>query len=190
MQINDTHHGRHRTAILAVTCVLLQVMLSPHIGMGNGRMNFAIVFAAVHALTIGGRSSVYAGFAAGLVFDLLSTGPIGLMAGLLTVFAYVLGLEERNRFVDGPVVPLSSYGIASLVVCVAYHLALSLVGEPVDVFDLIMMRALPTFALTFVAFLPFVYVEVKDATSGRPRGGSQKGGGLRGGHYDLKSLRN
>ena len=190
MQFNDSHHFRNRTGVLAIVCVALQVMLSPHIGMGNGRINFAIVFCAVHALTIGGRSSVIAGFLAGLTFDMLSTGPIGLMAGLLTVFAFALGLEERNRFVDGPVTALSTFGFASLVVCVSYNLAIALVGEPVDMFDLIMMRALPTFALTFVAFLPFAWLEVRDATGGRPRGGSPKGGGLRGGHYDLKSLRN
>ena len=41
MQVKDKHRNRRGTVVLAVVCVLLQVMLSPNIGMGNGHVTFA-----------------------------------------------------------------------------------------------------------------------------------------------------
>lgn len=186
MQINESKRVRNRCAVLGVICLLLHLMLTPYVGMGNGRINFAVVFCGVLSLAEGGRGSVVASFLAGLVFDLLSTGPVGLMAGLCTVLSFALGSEERNRFLDGPVYPLSSFGIGSLVVSLLYHLAMVLVGTSADIVDLVVLRTLPTFALTFVAFMPFAWFEL--GGGGRGSVGAQKAAGLRGSHYDLKNL--
>lgn len=188
MQVKDAGKDRRSTIVLAVICFLLQVMISPNVGMGYGRINFALVYAGVRALQGGGRGAVASGFVAGLLFDLLSTGPIGLMAGLLTLFSFGLGVEERNRFADGFVASLSAFGVGSLVVVLVYHLTMMLLGDASGIVDLLILRVLPTFALTFVAFLPFAYVQVRKTSGlhGRHVGG--KGGGLREGHYDTRNL--
>jgi len=188
LQLNETKRVRNRAAVVGAICLALHVMLTPHIGMGNGRINFAVVFCGVLALAEGGRHAVISGFVAGLVFDLLSTGPIGLMAGLGTLLSFALGYEERNRFLDGFVTSLSSFGVCSLICCLLYHLTMVLVGDTADLVDLLMMRTLPTFALTFVAFLPFAWYEVHGGGKGRGHGAHQKAAGLGGGHYDLKNL--
>lgn len=188
MQVKDTGKNRRSSIVLAVVCFLLQVMVSPHIGMGNGRINFALVYAGVCALGVGGREAVACGFFAGLLFDLLSTGPIGLMAGLLTVFSFALGTEERNRFTDGFVSSLSAFGVGALLVSLAYHFTMTLVGDSANVIDLVMLRVLPTFALTFVGFLPFAYVQVHKVSGGRGRHVSGKAAALRENHYDMRNL--
>ena len=188
MQVNDTNKNRRGGIALAVGCLLLQVMLSPNVGMGNGRICFALIFAGVYALSIGGKSAVLAGFVAGLVFDLLSTGPIGLMAGLLTVMSFALGLEERNRFTDGFVSSLSTFGVASLAVVSMYHLTMTMLGTESGVVDLLFLRILPTFALTYVAFLPFAYYQVRTTAAGRAKHISGKAASLRETHYDTRNL--
>lgn len=187
MQIKDTNQSKRGHLVLAVVCMLLQVMLSPSIGMGNGRINFALVYAGVYALSVGGRPSVVVGFLAGLVFDLISAGPVGLMAGLLTVLSFGLGIEERNRFADGFVLPMSSFGVGSFLVILVFHMAMLLTGESASMADVLLQRTLPTFALTFVAFLPFAYVQVHGAAG--PRGMHMgKGAGLRERRYETKNL--
>lgn len=193
MQLNDSNVGRSRTWLIALVCFLLQVMLSPHLGssMGFGRINFALIFCAIYSLSVGGRSAVYYGFLSGLVFDFVSTGPIGLMSGLLTLAGFVLGREERNRFADGYVGVLSAFGVVAFLVSVTYNLAMVLL-EDVSVLDLIMLRALPTFAFTFLAFLPFAYVRVRASAPGRGIGTSRglNSSALSSGHYDISHIRN
>ena len=187
MQIKDTNKSRRVGVALMVVCLLLQVMVSPNIGMGNGRINFAIVYAGVCALEVGGRSAVLSGFFAGLVFDLLSTGPVGLMSGLLTIFSFVLGREERNRFSDGPVSAFSAFGIGSLAVISAYHLCALFFGDAATIGDVILLRILPTFAMTFIGFAPFAYFKMRGVALGRGKHAG-KAASLRESHYDTRNL--
>lgn len=185
MQVNDSNRRRRSILVLGLVCLFLQLALAPSIGMGNGRINFALIYAAIFALEVGGQAGVLCGFFAGLVFDLSTTGPIGLMALLLTVTSAVLGVEERNRFVDGLPAMLAAFGVASLLVIFVYHLMMLFVGDATSLGDVLLMRTLPTFALTFVAFLPFAYVLCRSAEGG-------SGGGFRrsrrGSHFDIRGL--
>ena len=170
---------------MGVLCFVLQVALAPNVALGNGRINFALVYAACFALSVGGREGVICGFLAGLVFDLTTTGPVGLMSLLLTCMADLVGLEGRNRMVDGMADAMASFGISSLVVTVVYHLVMLLMGQAGSIADVLFLRTLPTFALTFVAFLPFAYFMTR-ASGGASRG--SKGLGKHGGHYDTRGL--
>ena len=80
MQVNNTHKHRRDSAALAGVCLVLQIAVAPYLAVGNGHINFALIFCAVVALTVGGSWGVLCGFFSGLVFDLSTTGPIGLMA--------------------------------------------------------------------------------------------------------------
>lgn len=185
MQVNDTNRRRRGIWVLGLVCLFLQLALAPNIGMGNGRINFALIYAAVFALSEGGVAGVLCGFFAGLVFDLSTTGPIGLMALLLTVMSSVLGVEERNRLVDGFAHTLSTFGVASLVVIFVYHLMMLFLGDATDLGDVLLMRTLPTFALTFIAFLPFAYFLCRSAEGGS--GGAHRRS-RRGGRFDIRGL--
>lgn len=187
MQIKDANKRRKSHIALAVACFLLQVMLSPYVGMGNGRINFALIYVGVYALSVGGRRAIVTGFVAGMLYDALSTGPFGVMSSLLTVMAYALGLEERNRFSDGFVSCLSAFGVGSLLVQVCYHIALSMLGGGASMVDIFLMRVLPAFAITFVSFLPFAYYEVRKSSGMHGKHGG-KNAGLRENYYELRNL--
>ena len=187
MQVKDANKSRRSMLLLAGVCLLLQLTLAPYVRLGSGYVNFALVFVGVMALSEGGKGAVLAGFFAGLVYDLTSTTPVGLMALLLTAFAYVLGIEDRNRFADGIVSSLTSYGVGSLCVLLAYHLTMLLLGETDSFADLLLLRTVPSFALTFLAFLPFAYLQVRGAGKTRGVGGGSQSA-HRGSHYDVSNL--
>ena len=128
MQIADKSHDTKGMVTLAAICAVLQLALSPNLAIGNGHPNFALIFCACIALSRGGAQGVVGGFAAGLFFDLSSTGPIGLMALLLTIAAYALG-----------------------------SIAMLMVGSANSIIDAVIFRAVPTTFLSIVAFIPFAY---------------------------------
>lgn len=176
MQVADRNRETRTTVILAVVCLLAQLVLAPNVALGNGRANFCLVFAASVALTSGGTRAVVAGFLAGLVFDLSSTAPVGLMAFCLTLAAFALAGEGRERVAGDLALSVTRFAVVDVAVALVYHLAMLLVGQTTSLIDALVLRALPTAALTLVAFLPFAYVlarvRVPSSSLGSRRGGS------------------
>lgn len=190
MQVTDRNQRRRTAVVLGIVCCVLQLAVSPNIGFGNGRINFMLVLAAGVALTQGGEGGVLAGFLAGLFFDLTSTGPVGLMALLLTAASLALGFNERNRFMEEPYAALRNFMIADAAVCIGYSMAMMLVGQSSSIVDAIFLRAVPTFFLTLIAFLPFALVLGRFGGSGPSLfGGGPRSIGRRGArHIDTRGL--
>lgn len=189
MQVKDANRSRRISALCALACFLLQLGISPNFGMGNGRANFMMIFAGAYALYAGGRAGVVAGFLSGFAFDLVTTGPFGLMSALMTVFAFGLGREARNRFADGLVSSLTSFGVGSLATLAAYNLAMLLVGESASIVDLVFLRTFPSFALTFVCFLPVASYLVQSSARGHGIGsGGRSASSKHGNRYDVRGI--
>ncbi len=178
MQVTNRNREARTTVVLAVLCFVLQLTLAPNVGLGNGRANFALVFTACFVLFSGGRAPAVAGFVAGLLFDLSSTGPIGLMAFCLTLVGFALGLGARERVVGDLATSVVYASASSLAVSVVYHVAMLLVGQSSSLIDALFLRALPTALLTIVAFLPFAYYFSRVRTHGMGLSGRHASGGL------------
>ena len=171
MQVADRNRTQRTIVTLAVVCAILELALAPNVGIGLGRANFALVFSACIAFLIGGRTGVICGFAAGLFFDLSTTGPIGLMALLCTVASYLMGMEVRNKLANEPGGTIVQFAIVTFAVSLVYHLMMLVLGDSTSLFEAIFLRTLPTTLLTVIAFLPFALV-----LSRRDSGGSSLGG--------------
>jgi rod shape-determining protein MreD len=113
-------------AILAAT--LLQVGLAPYIAIAGVVPNILLLVVVTLALVEGPTAGATAGFAAGLMFDLLGSGPVGPMALVLTVTGYMAGQLHENMFAEGWLLPLTVLAIASLSSALAYGLVLDLLG--------------------------------------------------------------
>jgi len=187
MQVSNKNKDHRSILVLAVVCGVLQLALAPNIGLGNGRANLALVFSACVALTVGGKKSVLAGFFAGLFFDLSTTGPIGLMSLLLCVSSYLMGLQGRNRITGDLGLTMGAFTIHSLGVSLAYHVAMLLVGEAGGLFDVVVLRTLPTALLTVVAFIPFAIWLTRAQPSG-PNLGGGRGRSSHGSHFNMRGL--
>lgn len=179
MQVKDKRKSRRGVGVLALVCLVCHLALAPNIALGNGRANFALVFAEVVALSVGGPTGVLCGFLGGLVYDLSSTGPIGLMAFLLTAAAYPLGMEVHDRIGEDPGSTYVPVAVTTLVVTFVYHLAMLLVGQSTSFFEGVVFRTLPTALLTFLAYIPFAVV----------LGRSTRGGGRRLGTPSVQGAR-
>ncbi len=179
MQVANRGREARTTVVLAVLCLVLQLTLAPNVALGNGRANFALVFTACYALFSGsGRSAVLAGFLSGLLFDLSSTSPIGLMALCLSVVGFVLGSSVREGLTGDLASAVVYAAAASLATSLVYHLAMLLVGQSSSLVDALFLRALPTALLTLVAFVPFAYYFSRVRAHGPSLGGGRRAGGL------------
>lgn len=183
--VNDANRRRKAVAVLAVLCFLLQVGIAPNVAVANGHPNFLLVFAGCIALGIGGTFAVVAGFCAGLLFDLVTTGPVGLMALLLTVLGYVLGSDDRDRIADNMRESLALYAAGAAAVELLYQVSLAVAGLGGGFIETVFARWLPATVLDFVVFLPFCLVLAHQG-SGTPQLGNRKKGKQRG--YSTKGL--
>ncbi len=186
MQVKDSNRNRRDFGSLAAICLVLQIAVAPNIALGNGRANMALVFAGITSLLVGGQLGVLCGFLAGLVFDLSTTGPIGLMAFLLTVASFVVGIEARNRLADDFRGSMSIFALMAVAVSLLYHLTMLLVGDATSFVDVVFLRTLPTSLLTIVAFAPFAYAISHATGSALTLGGKpSKSARSHGSRYDL-----
>lgn len=157
MRVQDQNRVRHTTVVVAVVCLVCQLAVVPQLGPLSGWANLCLVYAVCMALFRGGTEGVVCGFVAGLVFDLSSTGPVGLMALLLTVAAYLLGSEGRNRLAEDAQVAALQGGVACLAVSVAYALFQLALGQASSLVEALFLRGLPSGVLSFVCLLPFLW---------------------------------
>lgn len=115
--------------ITLLIALLLQVALAPNIAIGGVSPNALLLAAVTVALVNGPRSGATTGFAAGLLFDLLGTAPIGAGALVFCLVGYVAGSIQENTFSEGWLVPLVIVFFASLTAEAVYVLVLAIVGE-------------------------------------------------------------
>lgn len=189
MQVKDSNKYRRDFGTLAAICLFLQIAVAPNIAFGNGRANAALVFAGIASMLVGGQLGVLCGFLAGLVFDLSTTGPIGLMAFLLTVASFVMGMEARNRMADDFLGSVTAFAQMAGVVTLLYHVAMLLVGDATSLVDIVFLRTVPTLVLTVLLFVPFAYIISHETGNALNLGGKpSKSARSHGSKYDLGSL--
>lgn len=116
------------TAAAILAAALLQVGFAPYVALAGVVPNVLLIVVVTIALVEGPREGAWAGFAAGLLFDLLGYGPVGPMALVLTVIGYMAGLLHENMFAEGWLLPLTVLAVASLASALAYGLLLGLLG--------------------------------------------------------------
>lgn len=181
MQIKDRNKSRRSIGLIALVCLLCHLMVAPNVAIASAHPNFAFVFAALIAMSVGGRVGVACGFAAGLVYDLTATSPFGLMAFLLTIASFALGIEVHDRIADDPVITIIPVSLVALAVSLCYHFAMLLMGLDASLVSILFLRSLPSALLTIIAYALFALA------MGRHRGskGTSLGKNVGGSHYAL-----
>ncbi len=112
-----------------LVALLLHVGLAPYIAIGGVSPNILLVVVVTLGLAQGPRAGMFAGFAGGLLFDLVGTAPIGPGALVFCLAAYLAGSLKENTFAEGWSVPLVVLFLASVVAETAYGIALAFLGE-------------------------------------------------------------
>lgn len=127
-----------------VVAGILQAGLAPYMAIGGITPNFLLLVTVTIALVQGPAAGCSAGFACGLIFDLLGSGPVGPMILVLSVTGYLAGLLHENMFAEGWLLPITVLGIAALGSEIAYGLILDLLGSGGPVLLTFITKTLPT----------------------------------------------
>ncbi len=131
------------TALAVLAAAILQVGLAPNIAIGDVAPNLVLLVVVTLALTRGPSRGCVAGFAAGLVLDLIGSGPVGLWALVLCVVGYAAGMLEANLFAHGWLLPVTVVFIAALTAEIGYWVVLAVVGQGVGFGGMLTGVALP-----------------------------------------------
>ncbi len=142
-------------------------------------MNLALVLVALACLGGPVSAAPAIGFASGLFYDMAGSGPIGLMALLLTLVAFALASAGRSRVVDDPSASVAIFVPIALGVSVLYAIVLLVCGQASSFVDVVFLRAIPGAVLDTVAFAVCAFVMGRFGAPATGFGSGKKRGGNR-----------
>ncbi len=116
------------TAGALLGAFVLQVMIAPHISLFGVTPNLLLLVVITLAFVEGSPAGATAGFIAGLLMDLLSSGPIGAWALVMSVTGYLSGSLRQNLFAEGWLAPVTVGVVAALVADFAYLVVVTVIG--------------------------------------------------------------
>jgi rod shape-determining protein MreD len=149
--------SRFSSAVAALlVAVILQVGFVPYCAIAQIMPNLLLIVTVTLAFVTGSNEGAFAGFIAGLAYDLIGSAAIGPMALTLTLTGFIAGLLQEQIFASGWVLPVTVLAVASLFAETLYLLILILLGEEVALGTALLTRVLPgTLYSTFVAIVVF-----------------------------------
>lgn len=106
----------------------LQVAVAPHLAIGGVVPNLLLLVVLTFALIRGRNPGAVAGFTAGLLFDLLGAGPVGVGALVFAVTGYLAGSLSENMFAEGWLLPATVVFVAGFVAELSYALVLAVLS--------------------------------------------------------------
>ena len=154
--------------------------MAPNLGIADGRANLCLAAASFVALSSGMTRGVVTGFALGLFYDLVTTGPVGLMSFELTLLAFLLGAEGRNRVSEDWIGSVRLFAIGCVAVELVYAVAMCAVGGAGSFIQVLGLRTIPSVLLDALAFLAVGFFARGGRVAPSPLG-SRKAGPRRGG---------
>lgn len=158
----------------AIAC-LLQVVIAPQISIAQVMPNFLVIWALLVAVTRARVGNIVLPFVLGLLFDLMTGGPLGAMAFCLTLFAVAssalfVAIDNDTLFVS-----LTALAVGILLVELSYGIGMLLLGYEASFVDALVYRIVPCFIYdTIIAFALFplsshVVSMFSEATAGHVR---------------------
>jgi rod shape-determining protein MreD len=143
--------GAATLAVLAVLAIVLQESVFGRLPLPGGRPNLVLVLVLAVALASGSSAGLAAGFGIGLLADLVSSHPAGVLALCFGVAGWLAGLldADTQRSVLRPLVVVA---FAAAGTYLGYDALLHLVNQPPGHG----LDALPSTVLYDVMLTPFV----------------------------------
>lgn len=129
----------------AVLAVFLQLALAPYIAIFSAMPNFVAVFVLVVAVSRPYSFGAVLPFVMGLLYDLVTGGPIGAMAFSLTAFSYLTARLFASLENDTLFMPLAMLALGSFLVEASYGVLVMLFGYNAGLFEALAYRIAPCF---------------------------------------------
>jgi rod shape-determining protein MreD len=137
------------SAIVALLMAfILQVALGPSIAIFSVRPNFLLIVTIAMALVNGPVEGAFVGFFAGLAFDLMVTGPIGLAALLMCIVGYLAGVLTKQVFARGWLLPVLVTTVTSFAYELLYLILQLVLGQQISFASALLTKATPVVLYT------------------------------------------
>ena len=162
--------GSIAVGVGGVIAMLLQIVIAPNIAISYAMPNFVLAYVLALAVARPARPCIACAFVMGLAFNLFAGGPVGGMAFLLVLAAFLISRAFTVVANESLFMPILAIVIASLAVEFLYGGLIVAVGsDGVGLFDAFLLRALPCALYDCVAglvCLPLVmkFVVPRDAS--------------------------
>lgn len=127
----------------ALAAVLLQIVVAPNIAIMGAMPNVIAAYVVIAAIVRPADSVLVLGFVLGIVYDLLGYGPIGAMAFLLTLLAFLATRTFGVLDSESPFMPVAVIVCAMLLLEALYAGFLVALGQVSGFGTALLYRALP-----------------------------------------------
>lgn len=154
----------------ALVAVLLQIVIAPAITLFSTMPNFILVYALLVAIVRPGTVGPVLPFVVGLIFDVMSGGPIGAMAFLLVLVTFLASRAFAVLDNDTLFMPLVIFVASALIVEVLYGVFLLGLGFDASFLDVFVYRALPCVLYDCVIGLLFYPLAARMLPGAAPAG--------------------
>lgn len=139
-----------RVALGVLLAVTLQLVIGSHLTVAGVVPDLLLVATVTVALASGSSAGAVAGFAAGVLADLIGSGPFGASMLVMTVVGYLAGSLQASLFAEGWLAPVTVVLTASLLKEAAYGLLLGVLGVGGPFWRTLARVVLPTAVYTTV----------------------------------------
>lgn len=159
----------------ALMAVVAQIVVAPNIALFSVMPNVIVVYVLLVAIVRPATSGPVLPFILGLIFDLLSGGPVGAMAFLLPLFAFLASRAFSVLDNDTLFMPLVIFIVTAVIIESLYGVFLLALGLGVSPVDAFLYRALPcalydcVVGLVLYPFAARILVGSAPAQPGTPR---------------------
>ena len=137
----------------AIFAALLQAFLAPNIAIGYAVPNFAVAFCLAVAIARADIFGPVLPFVLGLVYDLMSGGPVGAMAFSLTAFSMLAAWLFQRANNDTVFMAIAVLLLGVVLVELTYGMFYLLFGYAAGFFEALVYRILPCFVYDAVLAL-------------------------------------
>ena len=129
----------------AVVALLLQIIVAPYIAVFSAVPNFIVAYVCAIAIARAHSFGSVVPFVLGLLFDIVSGGPVGAMAFSLTLFSSVASRVFAGASNDTIFMAIAFVALSVLLVDLSYGIFLLLFGYNASLFEAIAYRIGPCF---------------------------------------------
>ncbi|HVL28711.1 MAG TPA: rod shape-determining protein MreD [Acidimicrobiales bacterium] len=119
---------RFRLPVALLLCLLLHTTLLAEVRVAGVMPDIMLLVAVAAGLVAGPSYGAVAGFASGLLSDLLLPTPLGLSALVFTLIGYAVGLAKAGLLRESPAFPVAVAFVASSAGVGLFALAGSMIG--------------------------------------------------------------
>ena len=134
----------------AILAFILQIALAPYIAIFSAMPNFVVAFVFIVAVARPHAFSAVLPFVVGLLYDLVSGGPVGAMAFTLTAVSSIVARLFSSLENDTLFMPIVMLALGFFLVEFIYGLFLMMFGYHAGFVEALAYRIAPCFAYDLV----------------------------------------